>query len=372
MTDTTETARGADVADFTRTMTIHATPAALREAITTDDGRQRLVDAYRAPGARFAQRQLRRHGRGRTGRRRRLSWSSGTSCPAPLSRTGWGRPSSSPPPPTRPERSSSPSRTAVWAVCPALKAASPGGRTSCPASCRSSRAVPATPGAGDNGRMTAEAADLVLRALADPTRRTMLRLVRNEELAAGQIGEHFPITQQAVSQHLQVLHRAGLVDERRDGNAEAVPPPSRRPRSGAGVAGRAVARCARPSQAHRRTGQEEPLVTPDLVVTTTIEASPEEVFPYLVQPRPPGALAGHLGGRRAPARRDLRHRYGPDPGAGVLRRGRPAAPRGVHVGHPGQRDAAVGLEHGRDRVAARGWDHRRGTDAPGPAGRAAG
>ncbi len=65
--------------------------------------------------------------------------------------------------------------------------------------------------------MTAEAADLVLRALADPSRRTMLRLVRSQELAAGQIATHFPITQQAVSQHLQVLHRAGLVAERRTG-----------------------------------------------------------------------------------------------------------------------------------------------------------
>ncbi len=63
----------------------------------------------------------------------------------------------------------------------------------------------------------AEAADLVLRALADPTRRTMLHLVRRDELAAGQIAENFPITQQAVSQHLHVLHRAGLVEERREG-----------------------------------------------------------------------------------------------------------------------------------------------------------
>ncbi|MBJ7609089.1 MAG: winged helix-turn-helix transcriptional regulator [Candidatus Dormibacteraeota bacterium] len=65
--------------------------------------------------------------------------------------------------------------------------------------------------------MTAEAADLVLRALADPSRRTMLRLVRSQELAAGQIATQFPISQQAVSQHLQVLHRAGLVAERREG-----------------------------------------------------------------------------------------------------------------------------------------------------------
>jgi DNA-binding transcriptional ArsR family regulator len=65
--------------------------------------------------------------------------------------------------------------------------------------------------------MTAEAPDLVLRALADPTRRTMLRLVSNQELAAGQIATHFPMTQQAVSLHIQVLHRAGLVSERREG-----------------------------------------------------------------------------------------------------------------------------------------------------------
>ena len=65
--------------------------------------------------------------------------------------------------------------------------------------------------------LTAEAPDLVLRAVADPTRRTMLRLVRNQELAAGQIAAHFPITQQAVSQHLRVLERSGLVAERREG-----------------------------------------------------------------------------------------------------------------------------------------------------------
>jgi DNA-binding transcriptional ArsR family regulator len=46
---------------------------------------------------------------------------------------------------------------------------------------------------------------------------TSLRLVRNRELAAGQIATHFPMTQQAVSRHLHVLHRAGLVTERRDG-----------------------------------------------------------------------------------------------------------------------------------------------------------
>ena len=59
--------------------------------------------------------------------------------------------------------------------------------------------------------------DAVLRALADPHRRSMLRLVRDGELAAGQIATHFDITQQAVSHHLHVLRRAGLLEERREG-----------------------------------------------------------------------------------------------------------------------------------------------------------
>jgi DNA-binding transcriptional ArsR family regulator len=60
-------------------------------------------------------------------------------------------------------------------------------------------------------------ADVVLRALADPHRRQILRLVRRDELAAGEIASHFDATQQAVSHHLQVLARAGLLSERRDG-----------------------------------------------------------------------------------------------------------------------------------------------------------
>ena len=59
--------------------------------------------------------------------------------------------------------------------------------------------------------------DAVLRALADPHRRQILRLVQHDELPAGQIAAHFAVTQQAVSQHLTVLKRAGLLTERRDG-----------------------------------------------------------------------------------------------------------------------------------------------------------
>jgi DNA-binding transcriptional ArsR family regulator len=59
--------------------------------------------------------------------------------------------------------------------------------------------------------------DATLRAIAEPHRRRILRLVWDEELAAGEIASHFDVTRPAVSQHLNVLKEAGLVSERRDG-----------------------------------------------------------------------------------------------------------------------------------------------------------
>ena len=41
--------------------------------------------------------------------------------------------------------------------------------------------------------------------------------MRGEEMTAGTIAAHFDVTRQAISQHLRVLHGAGLVSERRDG-----------------------------------------------------------------------------------------------------------------------------------------------------------
>jgi DNA-binding transcriptional ArsR family regulator len=57
----------------------------------------------------------------------------------------------------------------------------------------------------------------VLRALAEPHRRAILRLVASDELAAGQIAAAFDVTRPAISQHLTVLKAAGLVAERRAG-----------------------------------------------------------------------------------------------------------------------------------------------------------
>jgi DNA-binding transcriptional ArsR family regulator len=59
--------------------------------------------------------------------------------------------------------------------------------------------------------------DDIMRALAEPQRVRILRLVGGKELAAGEIAEHFDITPQAVSQHLRVLKDADVLTERRVG-----------------------------------------------------------------------------------------------------------------------------------------------------------
>lgn len=56
-----------------------------------------------------------------------------------------------------------------------------------------------------------------LRALAEPRRREILRLIQERELPSGQIASHFEVTRPAISQHLRVLKQAGLVTERRQG-----------------------------------------------------------------------------------------------------------------------------------------------------------
>ncbi len=59
--------------------------------------------------------------------------------------------------------------------------------------------------------------ETALKALAEPNRRRILSLVRNDELSAGEIASHFEVSRPAVSQHLSVLREAGLVHERRNG-----------------------------------------------------------------------------------------------------------------------------------------------------------
>jgi DNA-binding transcriptional ArsR family regulator len=52
-------------------------------------------------------------------------------------------------------------------------------------------------------------------ALADPTRRAILQRLSNGEATVNELAEPFPITVQAISKHLQVLERAGLIERGR-------------------------------------------------------------------------------------------------------------------------------------------------------------
>ena len=58
---------------------------------------------------------------------------------------------------------------------------------------------------------------LTLKALADPTRREILNLLKSGSMAAGDIAARFDITGAAVSRHLAVLKEAELIRDKRDG-----------------------------------------------------------------------------------------------------------------------------------------------------------
>lgn len=60
-------------------------------------------------------------------------------------------------------------------------------------------------------------AGAAFRALADPTRRAVLDLLRAGSLPAGRIAEAFPVSRPAISKHLRLLRRARLVRQRREG-----------------------------------------------------------------------------------------------------------------------------------------------------------
>jgi len=59
--------------------------------------------------------------------------------------------------------------------------------------------------------------EAVLKAIAEPRRREILRLVSGGELTAGEIAARFDVTRPAISQHLTILRNAGLLEERREG-----------------------------------------------------------------------------------------------------------------------------------------------------------
>src|ERR1700750_2581553 len=59
--------------------------------------------------------------------------------------------------------------------------------------------------------------EATFQALADPTRRAVLDLLRRGRRPAGEIASAFPISRPAISKHLRLLRQAHLVEERREG-----------------------------------------------------------------------------------------------------------------------------------------------------------
>ena len=56
-----------------------------------------------------------------------------------------------------------------------------------------------------------------LKALADPTRREILNLLKSGRMSAGEICDHFPVTGASISRHLSVLKDADLIRDTREG-----------------------------------------------------------------------------------------------------------------------------------------------------------
>lgn len=59
--------------------------------------------------------------------------------------------------------------------------------------------------------------DAAFKAMADPTRRKILRMLANREMTAGEIAEHFNISGPSMSHHFNVLKGADLIWGRREG-----------------------------------------------------------------------------------------------------------------------------------------------------------
>jgi len=68
-----------------------------------------------------------------------------------------------------------------------------------------------------SNRTVTRSVEAAFGALADPTRRAVLDLLRGGSLPAGRIAQSFPVSRPAISRHLRLLRRARLVRERREG-----------------------------------------------------------------------------------------------------------------------------------------------------------
>jgi DNA-binding transcriptional ArsR family regulator len=68
--------------------------------------------------------------------------------------------------------------------------------------------------------MTKLSLDLVFSALADPTRRAILTLLLEDDMAVTDVADPFEMSLAAISKHLQILSRAGLIEQERRGRVK--------------------------------------------------------------------------------------------------------------------------------------------------------
>src|SRR3954467_13834119 len=68
----------------------------------------------------------------------------------------------------------------------------------------------------ESGEMPTDQLSLIFAALADPTRRSILTLLADGEATVNEVAAPFPISLPAISRHLQVLERAGLITRSRE------------------------------------------------------------------------------------------------------------------------------------------------------------
>ena len=59
----------------------------------------------------------------------------------------------------------------------------------------------------------------VFKALADPTRRQILRVLSDKDMSAGEIAQYFDMTKPSISHHLSILKGAGLILDERQGQS---------------------------------------------------------------------------------------------------------------------------------------------------------
>ena len=63
----------------------------------------------------------------------------------------------------------------------------------------------------------AQSINQAFKAIADPTRREILRMLRKEEMTAGDLAQHFDMSKPTMSHHFAVLKAADLITSRREG-----------------------------------------------------------------------------------------------------------------------------------------------------------